>query len=324
MAPPNKIRGSLPPPWMFRQGAVYWMGDAQLRTQLPLLYKALGFYVKVYFALRPKADKLPFGKYLLYGIHSVEKRRPAQGFHVVQIGDYQVCLDLLDARFIQVVHDLTRQKSSHPLQYFIGSGDTLIDVGANQGSYSVVASHLVGATGQVISFEPQPRLAYALRKTLANAPASFEVHDIALGERTAESNFLIPESYSGMAGVSPDFSGRHEHTKITVSMQTADDFFDGRSIGGDVLIKLDIEGGELNFLRGAWDFIGRSRPRLLMELNPEAARASGTDIETLVREVMDLGYTSYAYLDEWPSVRTLPDLEYTSLTDIVLLMPEHQ
>ena len=76
-------------------------------------------------------------------------------------------------------------------------------------------------------------------------------------------------------------------------MRTIDDLLAGRTLPGQVFIKLDVEGSEVSFLRGAGRFIRATAPRILIEMNAAAMRAAGTSREILLRELSELGYDRF-------------------------------
>jgi FkbM family methyltransferase len=255
---------------------------------------------------------VPFGPLLLGSVLVVQDKLPDDGYATLDVGGTRTCLDLTDPRFVYVVHELLLGSHTALLARYLGPGDTFIDVGANQGAYAVVASTLVGEHGRVVAFEPQPRLATALCASLRHTPASFDVHDVALGARNAVVNFIVPRSYSGMAGLHPDFSGTTAHETYTVPLRRFDDLVEPKACPGAVFVKLDIEGNEWAFFQGATAFLKARKPRILMEVNPTSLRAADVRPEALKQMLVDLGYASYQDIEE-PAVRH--DLATLSLTE---------
>jgi precorrin-6B methylase 2 len=73
----------------------------------------------------------------------------------VEVGGHTIFVDLLDPRFLQVIHEVRSPDTDlQVLSRLLSEGDTFIDVGANHGSFSVVASSVIGAEGHVIAVEP--------------------------------------------------------------------------------------------------------------------------------------------------------------------------
>lgn len=241
---------------------------------------------------------------LLRGIIAIERRISREdGIIPLEIGDVTAFLDLRDPRFLQVPRELARIPPV--LAQLLRPGDTFIDVGANHGAYSISAARLIGPEGLVISIDPQPRLAGLLRKLLANGPSRFEVHQIACGDRSRETEFYIPWATSGSAGVFREFSGRSSHKTIRVEVRPLDDVIGERRLPGRIVIKLDVEGSELAFLQGARRLIEAAAPVLLIEINPRAMRAAGTSKTNLVQTLLDLGYDRFTPLEDPGSAQRL-------------------
>ncbi|NJR66724.1 MAG: FkbM family methyltransferase [Leptolyngbyaceae cyanobacterium CRU_2_3] len=203
-------------------------------------------------------------------ISSLFVRLSKQDYLKISLSEYEVFLNPIDVRFFQVVNELSSEDSDvRVLHSLLSEGDSFIDVGANHGSFSIVASKLVGAAGFVTSIEPQPRLAKLVNKSLAlNALCNFQVHQIAVGEFDGEIELLVPQDTSGSAGIYPEHSGTHNHNILKVPVKRFDDLMDWRILPGKTLVKLDVEGSEIAFLTGARQMIISRRPKLILEIHP--------------------------------------------------------
>lgn len=214
-----------------------------------------------------------------------------------------VCVDLQDFRSLWALDEL---RGEHPIARFLErelrEGDTFLDVGANHGSYSLLACQLVGQSGRVIAFEPQPILARLLRKSFAaNAFWQGAAHEVACIDQCMDLTFYIPSTGSGSAGVHRLFSGTAGHRRLTVQGSTLDSRLEGVALPGKIIIKLDVEGSELLFLKGAIGLLSTRRPVVVFELNPQALRASGATGEHLLDAFESLGYR-FALLDQHPMI----------------------
>ena len=316
---PKQLVGYFPPRWLFRRQVVKWTGDPALRRQLPLLYRALGIYCSLYFKIMPQSSYLPLGSVLVKALSVIQSLLPDDGYRRIEVGDVQICLDMTDSRFLKVVNELKSDWNTSVLEHFLQEGDTFIDVGANQGGYSVIAGELVGTAGQVIAFEPQKRLARAVKRSLRNSPANYEVHQIALGDVNEEVELIIPDAYSGRAGLFSDFSGASNHHSNKVYLRRFDDYMHGVDFTGKVFIKLDIEGSEYKFLRGASKIIRHKTPYILMEVNPVALRASDTSFEDLKSLLSNIGYKNYIYVEDTSKKYPIDSLSFKNQRNIVVV-----
>jgi FkbM family methyltransferase len=148
-----------------------------------------------------------------------------------------------------------------------GPGDVVIDAGANTGAYTVLFAQWVGPQGRVFAFEPVPRIARALRAQVAlnGLTGRVRVVEAALGESEGTLTMTAP----GMVGInrralSTD-STRH---RLNVPSVSLDRFCQQRSLAPAVL-KIDVEGAELDVLRGARQVLSAvPRPQLFVEFHP--------------------------------------------------------
>jgi FkbM family methyltransferase len=192
-----------------------------------------------------------------------------------------------------------RQVAWNPEEYeafrrVVNAGATVLDVGANLGAYTVLLAGWVGAAGRVHAFEPAPDARKGLMRHLVlnGMTDRVEVHPEALsdGQRTARFRAI------GMQGDNRLLAEGAEEG-IAVTTTSIDAFCTGKSVQPS-FIKLDVEGAELDVLRGAratiarggealalfvemhpqlWSAFGYSRPDLEAELAHQGLRAERLD-----------------------------------------------
>ncbi len=308
----NEFLVESPGSWLYRRPTISWLSDPALARQLPLAYR--------FFARYCGAQRYgPIGAEMLLRAIIAFRRRIAadDGTIALKVGDATVFLDLQDPRFLRIPDEL----SSLPglLRPFVRPGDSFIDVGANHGSFSIVAAKLVGRDGLVVSIEPQPRLAGLLRRSLAHSEARFEVHQIACGDRSEQVKFYVPLATSGSASLFDRYSATSRHRTIEVAMRRIDNVIDWRRLPGRAFIKLDIEGGERAFLLGAGQLIRATAPAMLIEMNSAAMRAAGTSRTSLVQALIDLGYERFVTPEEPRLQRPLADQAVAIDGDLIAL-----
>lgn len=132
---------------------------------------------------------------------------------------------------------------------------TILDVGANVGQFAVACAK-VYPEAQIYSFEPNPACIAQLRKHVAPL-GNVTVHDVALGEQEGEVEFHV-NSHSHSSSILPlasahldAFPEARESGLIKVKLATLDSLFENRALPGPVLLKLDVQGYELQVLQGA-------------------------------------------------------------------------
>ncbi len=185
-------------------------------------------------------------------------------------------------------------------------GHTFYDVGANCGFITIIAARLVGPHGQVISFEPFPQAAAEVRLNInANNFTNVQLQQIALGDEDREATFFTSDK-SGWGRLESEHMGRPGECvgEISVPARALDSL---THLPKPDIIKVDIEGGEIEMLRGAMRTISEAKPLLLIELH-------GTN-DHVADVLSQLGYCS-TILGTGSS-----DIRSGALFDIVLAGP---
>jgi len=163
------------------------------------------------------------------------------------------------------------------LARFCAPGTAVIDVGANIGELTVPFARAVGAGGACLAVEPIPFLADAVRRTaFANGLDWVEVFQCAASTGTATANLELRFSEGrlldsgGSRLVESDAAGT-----IQVATERLDDMVRRSRIGARrvSLVKIDVEGHELQVLRGAEATLRRHRPALAIEFGNETPEA---------------------------------------------------
>jgi FkbM family methyltransferase len=174
------------------------------------------------------------------------------------------------------------------------SGDTFVDVGANIGYFSLLASRTVGPDGQVIAFEPSTVVRRALAENLRlNDTANVHIREEALAASEGLTRFFVgPSTNTGLASLRPLEQGR----SIEVRQRRFDDLHEAKS--RLALVKIDVEGGELGVLEGMTRTIRRDQPALIVEFTDQFLRALGASAESLYAFVRDNGYRVWLIPDD--------------------------
>jgi FkbM family methyltransferase len=154
------------------------------------------------------------------------------------------------------------------LRQHVHPGDTCIDVGGHLGYYCMIMSRLVGPKGRVITFEPVPENKAALFGNVSlNRLTNVEVVGVALGAHDGEISLVCPESETlsfHPSAAAYDVKGKQ--CTISVRSETLDSFL-GRKKYRPSVIKIDVEGAELDVLRGAAETLRKIRPTILLEIH---------------------------------------------------------
>ncbi|WP_372693493.1 FkbM family methyltransferase [Brevundimonas sp.] len=139
----------------------------------------------------------------------------------------------------------------------ISSGDVVCDIGANKGSYLYWMSRWAG---RVAAFEPQPQLAEYIRSAAHRLRLdNIVIEAAAVSDRSGHCDLYVPSPGSPEASIAP-IAGAET---LRVPMVSLDDYFnDGSRVA---LLKVDVEGAELDVFKGAERILRQHRPVLLFE-----------------------------------------------------------
>ena len=154
------------------------------------------------------------------------------------------------------------------VEQFLKPGMVVLDIGAHHGFYSLLASHKVTPTGKVIAFEPSPRerrrLIWHLR---LNRRRNVRVEPLALGSREGTAQlFVVRGRDTGCNSLRPPRVAEPVYP-IEVPIVRLDDYLERQGITHVDFIKMDVEGAELEVLRGASLLLSRKpRPVWMMEV----------------------------------------------------------
>jgi FkbM family methyltransferase len=156
---------------------------------------------------------------------------------------------------------------------FVRPGATVYDIGANIGYHTVYFAAGVSETGKVFAFEPHPDNLERLRHnlTLNGLLERVEVVACAVGKDAGQAVFLLHAS-PGMGKLEGSLGRKlTESDSITVDVVVLDQFAYGSTNRQPDLIKLDIEGGEVQALQGMRRLLKEAKPVLLLELHGDRA-----------------------------------------------------
>lgn len=171
------------------------------------------------------------------------------------------------------------------LLHLLRPGDLFVDIGANVGSFTVLASKVCGA--RTVAFEPDPTTVVKMRRNLvANEIEHLvELHQIALTDHTGEVSFT--ENLDSTNQII-DTGGR------VVRCDRLDNVLAGHH---PVLIKIDVEGAESQVLRGA--------PEVLKSASLIAIEVEGFD-ENVTSVLIEAGFRSMFYNPTTRELTTTP------------------
>jgi FkbM family methyltransferase len=166
----------------------------------------------------------------------------------------------------------------------IPRGHTVVDVGANNGVYTYALAKF-GA--HVEAFEPLPECA---RAVAAFGSGNVRVHGVALSSTTGVKELFIPQTsgavHTALASLTRPACA---FESVRVPVRRLDDYY----LNDVSFIKIDVEGHEIDVLKGAAETIARFHPLLLLEVEQRHLKVP---MEQVFHEVSRLGYRGFFVL----------------------------
>jgi FkbM family methyltransferase len=220
---------------------------------------------------------------MLYG--GVEKEIVFHGIKLlVPTKDTSMVPSIINQDYEQFELDIFRK--------IVKPGNTVLDIGANLGIYSIIGSKLVGKDGSIHSFEPVPENLKFLRHNVKqNKCTNVVVAPIALSDKKGEEKIFIAKKNVGTHSM-----GQYSSSKdtITVKTDTVMNYVKINKLNVDI-VKMDIEGYEGHVLRGVGKALKKST--VLTEFTASRLKACG-DSPKEIAEVMLKMYKFCYVIDE--------------------------
>lgn len=184
------------------------------------------------------------------------------------------------------------------LTSILREGDIFIDIGANIGLFSLMASKAVGSKGLVISFEPTPNTFSRLSENVKlNDFKNINVRNIGLSDTTDELTFYISKNgYDAWNSFAPSQDNKLE-IAIKVPVSTLDFELIDIEKSKIKLVKIDVEGWEKFVLNGGKDFLVNFNPIVMIEFTEENTFNAGYPVHDIYRIMQDFGYKWYRLND---------------------------
>jgi FkbM family methyltransferase len=173
------------------------------------------------------------------------------------------------------------------LDRFVRPGATVIDVGANIGYNTVHAAQLAGAHGRVVAVEPTPDNLHVLRHNVAAAKLeNVVVAPVAVGRSAGTRELFVRGSVSAVNSLFPQSCYAEVTQVLRVPVVRLDDLVEGEA----AVVKIDVEGGELDVLEGMPRLLRAARVALIVEWHPLLQQLAGYEPDALPQWLLARGW----------------------------------
>lgn len=170
------------------------------------------------------------------------------------------------------------------------AGATVVDVGANIGYNAVHAARRVGPRGRVVAIEPAPDNVAVLERNVAAARLSnVIVHPVAAGRESGRRKLYLRGETSAVNSLYPESCYAKVTDVVEVPVAPLDDLVEGMAD----LVKIDVEGAELEVLEGMTRLLGAPKLSLIVEWHPKLQIMAGHDAGALPRWLLARGWNLF-------------------------------
>jgi FkbM family methyltransferase len=195
----------------------------------------------------------------------------------------------------------------------VGKGSTVFDVGAHLGESALLFSELVGPSGKVVAFEPDPVACRSLRTNLElNAITNVRAEEMSVSDRAGKILLATDRFGSGRATIVRPRARGARLKEVDVDSTTLDQYSESHGLSPD-WIKIDAEGAESLVVDGMPRLIEESHPSVILEfhsdsLTDEERSRAWSNITARASSVLVLDSlpVTHAYLEELPR-EAVPD-----------------
>jgi FkbM family methyltransferase len=169
-------------------------------------------------------------------------------------------------KILRILNGTYEREQTRLFEQLLRPGGVVLDVGANVGYYTLLASVLVGDGGSVHAFEPEPRNAEFLRRHLRiNGRRNVTVQQAAVSDRAGTARFEF--------GTGSGTGHLADAGALEVRTLRLDDYCAEHALA-PAAIKIDVEGAEMSVLHGARETLERHRPTIFLSTHGAQVHAA--------------------------------------------------
>jgi FkbM family methyltransferase len=184
---------------------------------------------------------------------------------------------------------LTEQRELSTLRSLILPGMVIADIGANAGFYTLEMAACVGPTGRILAFEPDPFNVHLLLGRVKRAAATnAEVYQVALGDKAGHATLFCSAYNRADNRLSQSHTEPHVEA-CEVQVRRLDEFLSQQGRSTIDALKIDVQGNEVQVLRGAQQTVNAGVRWMWIEFSPDHLRGAGSDPERFLENLAGLG-----------------------------------
>jgi FkbM family methyltransferase len=217
---------------------------------------------------------------------------------IFKLGDYINIFLYKDSVLAKLIYEGFEENELSFISRNLKNDDVFIDIGANIGLFSLIASPLVGENGKVIAFEPSPETYKRLTENISlNDFKNIDARNKGISDKKEKLNISISESgYDAWNTFAPG-DATHFSKQVAVDVNTIDEELKNIDKSKIKIIKIDVEGWEKFVIFGGKNLLTQYSPIIMMEFTETNTFAAGYIVHELYDLMEDLGYKWYEYIN---------------------------
>ena len=208
----------------------------------------------------------------------------------VEIEGEKMYLDKVDALSLSI-NGIHEKIITNLIKKEIHSGDVVLDIGAHIGYYTLQFANLVGSTGKVYAFEPEPKNFELLKKNV-----QINKHDnvVLIQKIVSDKDGIVEFFISKFDSIGNKlFKSNEAGSSIKIESTTLDEYFKDLKKKID-FIKMDIQGGEGKAILGMKNLLKENKNlKIIQEWWPDALKQNNTNPEDHLKFLQHIGYKIY-------------------------------
>jgi len=207
----------------------------------------------------------------------------------VEIEGEKMYLDEVDALCLSI-NGIHEKLVTNLIKKEIHSGDVVLDIGAHIGYYTLQFANLVGSTGKVYAFEPEPKNFELLKK---NVQINKYDNVVLIQKIVSDKDGIVEFFVSKLDSIGNKlFKSEESADSIKIESTTLDEYFKDSKEKID-FVKMDIQGGEGKATLGMKNFLKKNNPKIIQEWWPDALKQNHTNPEDHLKFLQHIGYKFY-------------------------------
>ncbi|MDA3890636.1 MAG: FkbM family methyltransferase [Salinivirgaceae bacterium] len=183
------------------------------------------------------------------------------------------------------------------IERYLKKDDFFIDIGANIGLFTLLASEKCGTQGKIIAFEPSPTTYKRLIENIKlNNLQNVKTFNIALSDKNGVAKLKVSkDGFDAWNSLGIPTMGQF-FQEVDVMTNTLDYIANEFEIVNPILLKIDVEGWEIPILSGGEKFFKSiDAPDIMIEFADNSAKNAGYTCKDLYCVLIDYGYKIYSY-----------------------------